>query len=570
MLRLNRKSIFARKNKYESIELSMEKGLLKTIETTVREQWESPALTDFHGPTMTYKDAARRIVKLHLLFEEAGIKKGDKIALCAKNSSHWGVAFIATISYGAIAVPILNEFKPENIQHLVNHSEAKLLFVGDDVWQGLDYDAMKDIIGFIRMEDYSLRESRSKKLTKARENLNRIFGERYPERFEPADFTLRDEDEAELAIINYTSGTTAGPKGVMIPMRALKGNLDFCIEHYGAKAGRRIVAMLPLAHMYGLSIEYIFAFAVGTRVYFLTKSPSPKIIAEAMAEVKPFLIITVPLVIEKIIQKKVLPALDRPILNILKHMPIVNDAIYKKVYKQVRGALGGEFVELIVGGASLNKEVETFLRRIGFEYTVGYGMTEFAPLLCYAHWDEYVPGSCGKAVTGMEMKIDSPSPKDTVGEILARGRNQFLGYYKNDTATRQFIDPEGWCHTGDLGLMDEAGNIYIKGRSKNLILGASGQNIYPEEIEDKILSLTCVSEVLVVEKESKITALVFPDYEEIRNEGIAESQTAQTVTDRVMSINAQLETFCQIRAVKIMNEEFEKTPKRSIKRYMYQ
>lgn len=548
----------------------MQKGLIKKFEEKAREQWNSPVLTDFHGSTMTYKEVARKIMKLHLLYEATGIKKGDKIALCAKNSSHWAVAFFGTISYGAVAVPILNEFKPENIQHLVNHCEAKLLFVGDDVWHGLDSDCMKEVIGFIRMEDYSVRESRSKKLTKARENLNRMFGERWPERFEPSDFVLNDRDEEELTVINYTSGTTSGPKGVMIPMRALEGNLDFCIQYYGAEAGRRIVAMLPMAHMYGLSIEVIFGMCVGTRIYFLTKSPSPKVIAEVMAEVKPFLIVTVPLVIEKIIQKKVFPALERPIMNIMKHMPVVNSAIYKKVYAQVRGALGGEFVELIVGGAGINKDVETFLRRIGFEYTVGYGMTEFAPLLCYAHWNEYAPGSCGKAVTGMEVKIDSASPKETVGEILARGRHQLLGYYKNEAATQEFIDQEGWCHTGDLGLMDEAGNVYIKGRSKNLILGASGQNIYPEEIEGKILSLPCISEALVVDKEGKITALVFPDYDELRSEGIAETETERTVTERVMSINAQLEGYSQIRAVKVMSEEFEKTPKRSIKRYMYQ
>lgn len=548
----------------------MEQSLLKAFEASIRKNWEKPSLTDYRGSTHTYKDVARKIKKLHILFENCGIQKGDKIALCSKNNSSWGVAFVATLSYGAVVVPILNEFKPDNIHHIVNHSEAKLLFAGDEVWNGLDESSMPNLDGIFRMEDFEVRVSRKETLIEARNNLNRIFGEHYPNRFLPEHIVFPTENFDELALINYTSGTTSASKGVMIPYRALWSNVKFAVDTLGTTSGKKMVSMLPMAHMYGLMFEFIYQFIIGTHIHFLTKVPSPKIITDAMSEIRPNLIITVPLVLEKIIKKKVFPEIEKGVVNFMLKVPVINEKIYKNIYQKVREALGGNFQEIIVGGAPLNREVERFLRKIKLEYTVGYGMTEYAPLISFANWDEYVEGSCGRNIDRCEIKIDSEDPEHVVGEILVRGDNMMMGYYKNPEATAAFIDKEGWGHTGDLGLIDKKGNVFIKGRSKNMILGPSGQNIYPEEIEDKINNLLLVTESIVVEKEGKLVALVYPDFEALRSQQIAEGDVASIIESHVKQLNKELPAYSQISSVKIYNEEFEKTPKRSIKRFLYQ
>ena len=549
----------------------MDESFLKYVEKSIRKNWEKQALTDYNGATYTYKDCARKIEKLHILFETAGIEKGDKIAICSRNMSSWGIAFFAALTYGAVVVPILSEFKADNIHHIVNHSEAKLLFVGDVVWENLDEKMMPNIEVIIRVEDYTLHFSRNERLTEARKNLNALFGQKYPDRFVPSNVEYRQEDEEELALINYTSGTTIASKGVMLPYRSLTSNLLFAIEKLGAKPDQKIVSMLPMAHMYGLMFEFVYEFCIGMHVFFLNRTPSPKIIAEAFANVKPDIIVTVPLVIEKIIQKQVFPAIDKPLIKLMLNMPIINDKIYKNIHDKVMNALGGKFKELIIGGAALNSDVERFLRKIGLPFTVGYGMTECGPIIAYSSWKEFVLTSCGHDVPRMELKIDSPDATSVVGEILTRGANTMLGYYKNQRATSATIDSDGWLHTGDLGLIDRQGNLYIKGRSKNMILGASGQNIYPEEIEDKLNATNFISESIVIESKGKLIALVYPDFEMLAKSGIQDSEEIRKhLQEEVKELNKTLPNYCNISDFKIFNEEFEKTPKRSIKRFMYQ
>jgi len=547
----------------------MENCLFKQIESNIKRNWGKPSLSDYNGATFTYRDVSRKIIKLHILFENCGIKKGDRIAICSRNMATWGVTFIATITYGAVAVPILHEFKPDNIHHIVNHSEARLLFVGDDAWKGLNEEEMPNLDGVFRMEDYSIRLSRKEALTEARQSLNKIFGERYPERFTADGVTFEAENPNEVAVINYTSGTSGSSKGVMIPYRAVFSNLKFAIEVLSEDSGQTMLAMLPMAHMYGLAFEFIYGFCIGTHITFLGRIPSPKIVTDAFASVRPNVIITVPLVIDKIIRKSVMPKLQTPLMRFVLSIPFVKNRIYKVVHDQLRKSLGGNFKELIIGGAPLNREVEQMLRDIKMEFTVGYGMTEFAPILSYSGWASYKLFSCGRPAPRMELKIDSEDPKTIVGEILARGENTMLGYYKNDEATAQFIDADGWCHTGDLGLMDEEGNVFIKGRSKSMILGPSGQNIYPEEIEDKINSLNYVNESVVVDRDGRLTALVFPDFDRLKKHGVKGAAVSSTIESLVKSVNAVIPSYCQIANVEICEEEFEKTPKKSIKRYLY-
>ena len=548
----------------------MEESFLKYIEDSIKNYWDRPALTDFKGATSSYKDVARKIEKLHLLFEHSGIRKGDKIALCSRNTSNWGIAFLATLSYGAVAVPILNEFKPDNVHHIVNHSEARILFVGDVVWENLDESAMSSLDGIIRMEDFSARHANKKELMQARTRLNELFGKKFPERFRPEDVHYEYDQPEQLALINYTSGTTSSSKGVMLPYRSLWTNLQFAIDTLGHNPGEQIVCMLPMAHMYGLAFEFIYQFVNGTHIHFLSRTPSPKIIADAFAEVKPDLIITVPLVIEKIIKKRVFPTIEKPHMKILMNIPIINDKIRETIRQKVIDAFGGKFKELIIGGAALNKEVETFLRSIRFPYTVGYGMTECGPLLSYDDWQTFRQGSCGKAVPRVELRIDSPDQQNVVGEILAKGACVMDGYYKNPEATAAAIDQDGWLHTGDLGIIDEDGYLFIKGRSKNMILGASGQNIYPEEIEDRLNNMPYVSESLVIEKEGKLIALVYPDFELLNSEKISDEKLPELMTANLKELNQQLPAYSQVSTFKLYNEEFEKTPKRSIKRFLYQ
>ena len=548
----------------------METSFIKFIHDSIQQHWELDALTDYKGATLQYNDVARKIEKLHIMFEASGVAKGDKIALCGRNSAHWGVAFLAVLTYGAVAVPILHEFKADNVHNIVNHSDAKLLFVGDMVWENLNEAEMPNLEGIILINDYSLLVSRSERLTHAREHLNEMFGRRYPRQFRREMISYHQDSPDELAMINYTSGTTSYSKGVMVPYRALWSNTRFAYEVLSLEPGDKIVSMLPMAHMYGMAFEFIYEFCCGCHIYYLTRVPSPKIIFQAFNEVKPRIIIAVPLIIEKIIKKSVMPRLETTTMKFLMRLPFINDKIRNTVRQQVIDALGGNFKEVIIGGAAFNQEVEAFLHSIHFPYTVGYGMTECAPIISYEDWTRFAQGSCGKAAPRMEVRIDSPDPRNVVGEIVCRGMNVMLGYYKNDEATRQAIDPDGWLHTGDLGVMDDDGNIYIKGRSKNMLLGPSGQNIYPEEIEDKLNNLPYVAESIVIQKEDKLVALIYPDFDQAFKDGVADTQILAIMEQNRTQLNTQLPAYSQVSAVKIYNEEFEKTPKKSIKRFLYQ
>ena len=542
------------------------------IEKSIIDNWDLDALTDYKGITLQYHDVARKIEKLHIMFENSGVERGDKIALCGRNSAHWAVAFLATLTYGAVAVPILHEFTPEQIHNIVNHSEAKILFVGDIVSTQVDATKMPSLEGIINIPDYSLALSRTDKLTYAREHLNELYGRKFPKYFRREHVHYYHEQRAdELALINYTSGTTGFSKGVMIPYRALWGNYDFAVHVLGKAIhrGDRVISILPMAHMYGMAFEFIFEFLHGCHIYYLTRIPSPAIIAQAFSDVRPQIIIAVPLVIEKIIRKKVFPKLQTGTVRLLRNLPIINKKVEEKICEQVKQAFGGRFYEVIIGGAAFNQEVEQFLHRINFPYTVGYGTTECAPIICYSDYQSFVPGSCGRAVIHMEVKIDSPDPANVPGEILARGTNVMLGYYKNEEATRQTIDNEGWYHTGDLGTMDAYGNVFIKGRSKNMLLGPSGQNIYPEEIEDKLNSMPLVVESMVVQRDTKLVGLVYPDYEEAKNQGLGQSGIEAQMQQNLQDLNLVQPAYCKLAAIEIQDKEFEKTPKKSIKRYMY-
>ena len=548
----------------------METTLNGYLQSSVRKNWEELALTDFNGVSFQYRDIARKVAKLHLLYEQAGVKRGDKIALCGKNSSQWAVAFISAITYGAVAVPILHEFKADNIHHLVTHSEAKLFYTDDAIWENLDPDSMNGLEGVIRLHDYSIIMSRNKRLTNAREHLNEIFGKRYPERFTPDDVVYYKEKKDELALINYTSGSMGFSKGVMLTYNNLWSNIQFTIDGLTfLNPGDGIVCMLPLAHMYGLIVELLHPLVKGCHVYFLTRMPSPRVILEAFATVRPKLIVTVPLIIEKIVKTKVFPLLAKPLMKLLMHIPVIDDRLLEKIKTQLMSAFGGNVQEIIIGGAALNKDVETFLRRINFPYTVGYGMTECAPLVAYAQWDKQRPGSCGQIVDRMEGRIDSPDPEHIPGELWVRGDNVMKGYYKNKDAT-DAVMKDGWMNTGDLCTMDSDGFIYIRGRNKNMILGPSGQNIYPEEIEQKLNNMPYVAESLVVYSDGQLAALIYPDLELATKQGIHTDALSKIMDDNIAALNKDLPAYSQIRKVKLYNEEFEKTPKRSIKRYLYQ
>lgn len=542
------------------------------IQQSIIDHWDMDALTDYKGATLQYHDVARKIEKLHIMFENSGVVKGDKIALCGRNSANWAVAFLATLTYGAIAVPILHEFMPEQIHNIVNHSDAKLLFVGDVVATQVDATKMPGLEGIIYIPDYSLVVSRTDKLTYAREHLNEMFGIKYPKYFRKNHVNYYiDQDPNELAMINYTSGTTGFSKGVMVPYRALWGNADFAENVLGKKikAGDSVISILPMAHMYGMSFEFIFEFIKGCHIFYLTRIPSPAIIAEAFGRIKPSVIIAVPLVIEKIIRKKVFPKIQNNRMRMLLHMPVISKKVKEKICEQVTNAFGGNFYEVIIGGAAFNQEVERFLHGVGFKYTVGYGATECAPIICYEDYKNFVPGSCGKAALHMMVRIDSPDPENVPGEILAKGPNVMLGYYKNEEATKQTIDENGWYHSGDLGTMDGDGNVFIKGRSKNMLLGASGQNIYPEEIEDKLNSLALVAESVVVQKGDKLVALVYPDFDEAQSLNLGRSELEEIMEQNRQELNTMVPAYSKVSEIRIHDEEFEKTPKKSIKRFLY-
>ncbi len=549
----------------------MRKSLNRFIEDAIKENWSELALTDFNGDSFQYVDIARKIEKLHILFEEAGVKKGDKIALCGKNCAQWAVAFLATITYRAVPVPLLHEFKADNLHFLVNHSEAKLFFVDAAIWENLDPSVIDKVEGVLNIADFSLLLSRKERITEARKHLNEMFGKRYPERFTVNDVSYEDNEPDELALLNYTSGSMGFSKGVMVPARAIESNLQFCLDNLDFfHRTDSMISMLPLAHMFGLVIEMLHPFVRGCHLYFLTRVPSPKVILDAFAQVKPKLIITVPLVIEKIIKKRVFPILEQPLMKILLKVPFVDERLLAKVQEKIYASFGGNLCELIVGGAALNREVGTLLHRIHFPITEGYGMTECAPLISYVSHKESRIGSCGKIVERMEAYIDSPDPQNIPGELWVRGDNVMLGYYKNEDATAAIMK-DGWMNTGDLATMDSEGFLYLRGRSKNMILGPSGQNIYPEEIEQLVNNLPYVTESLVIEEDNRLKALVYPDYESATQAGIASTtELSRVITDSVLQLNKELPNYSQIAGVQIYNEEFEKTPKRSIKRYLYQ
>lgn len=540
------------------------------IEQSLRNNWDRPALSDYHGMTLTYKDVARKIAKLHLAFKHAGLGKGDKIAVCGRNSAQWAVAALASITYGTITVPILHDFKPDTIHHLVTHCDARLLFTDASTWENLDHENMPHIKGVVNIADYSLLFSRDKAFTQAREHLNRLFGDKYPERFTPDDVVYERFNQDDIALINYTSGSMGFSKGVMLSYGSLWSNVQYSIDGLDFLVpGDGFVSMLPLAHMFGLTVEMLHPFVKGCHIYFLGRTPSPKILLGAFAEVNPKLIVAVPLVIEKIVKTRVFPMLEKPLMKLLMHIPFVDDRLMAKIKQGLTDAFGGNLKELIIGGAGLNKDVETFLRKIQFPYTVGYGMTECGPLICYSSWDKQKQASCGHAVDRMELRVDSPDPETTPGVLWVRGANVMKGYYKNDEATQACMGADGWMNTGDIAQIDKDGYVFIRGRDKNMILGPSGQNIYPEEIEQQLNNLPYVAESLIVSRDGKLVALIHPDYENATKQGLDDAAVDKQMRDNLKTLNAALPSFSQISDMQIFTEEFEKTPKRSIKRFMY-
>ncbi len=551
--------------------MEQKKLFIDYIEQSIVRNWDRDALTDYKGATLQYKDVARKIAKFHLVLENAGIKPGDRIAVCGRNSAHWAVTFLATITYGAVIVPILHEFKADNIHNIVNHSESKLLFVGDRIWENLNEEAMPLLEGIVQMADFNLVVCRNKQLEVAFEHRNVLYGERYPRNFRPEHIHYRHETSPEeLAVINYTSGTTGYSKGVMLPYRSLWSNIDYCHEMLPVKPGDHIVSMLPLGHVFGMVYDFLYGFSAGAHLYFLTRMPTPKIISQAFAEIKPRVISCVPLIVEKIIKKNILPMVDNRIGKLLLRMPLINDRIKADARKKAMEIFGGEFDEIIIGGAPFNADVERFLKMIGFPYTIAYGMTECGPIICSSRWETLKLASCGKATTRMEVRIDSPDPQHVAGEIICRGENLMLGYYKNPEATSQIIDVKGWLHTGDLGVMDNDGYVTVKGRSKNMLLTASGQNIYPEEIESKLNNMPYVAESLIVLQKEKLVALIYPDFDDAFAHGLQQTDIEKVMETNRNELNQQLPAYCQITKVKIHFEEFEKTAKKSIKRFMYQ
>lgn len=547
----------------------MEKSFIANIETSIKKHWLRPSLSDYKQNPVTFQQVGERIARLHILYGHCGIQQGDHIAICSRNCASWAIAYFSVLTYGAVAVPLLHEFKPQNVEHLVNHSDAKLLIVGDVVWEGIEPENMPEINAVIQMQDFKLVYCKDAVYKEAYDNLDKLFATKYPNGFSVQDVSYRREEPEDLALINYTSGTTSLSKGVMIPYRALMGNLNFAMRVItNLNEYSNSISMLPLAHMYAMSFELLFEFVSGTHIHFLTRVPSPKIVAEAFAEIKPDIIISVPLIIEKIYKTKLKPILDKRIMKKLLKTPYINKMLLKRIQKTLHISFGENFYEVIIGGAAINQEVEAFLHRVGFRYTIGYGMTECAPIICYADWKETKLYSCGKVVKEMQLKIDSPDPQNIPGEVLVKGQNVMLGYYKNDRATAEALQ-DGWLRTGDLAVMDEEGYLFIKGRIKNMILSSNGQNIYPEEIEDKLNSMEYVNESLVMEKEGKIIALVNLDQEKIDMDNV-DRKSFDVILEQIrIETNKELPQYEQIAKLYIQPEEFERTPKRSIKRYMY-
>lgn len=545
-------------------------SFIQLIEKSIRTNWNRDALTDYKGATLQYKDVARKIEKMHILLQHAGICPGDKIALCGRNSANWTATFLGVITYGAVAVPILHEFKADNVHNIVNHSEARMLFVGDQVWENFNEAAMPNLEGIIELKNFDLVVSRSEKLTYAREHLNEEFGKKYPCRFRAEQVSYRRELPEELAVINYTSGTTGYSKGVMLPYRSILSNIIHIHDKVNLQAGDRIVSMLPLGHIFGLVFDFLYGVTVGAHLWFLTRMPSPKIIAESFAEIRPRVIACVPLIVEKIFKKNILPKVDNKLGKLLLKLPIISDHIKAEIRQKAMEVFGGNFIEIVVGGAPFNAEVEAFLRKINFPYTIAYGMTECGPLICHSRWDDIQYTSCGKTVTNMETRVLSDQPETIPGELVCRGMNVMLGYYKNPEATAQTIDSNGWLHTGDMAIKDANGNIFIKGRCKNMLLTASGQNIYPEEIEARLNNMPFVNESLIILKDNKLVALIYPDNDEAFAQNMNKAELEAAIETNRLELNKQLPAYSQISRIKLYPEEFEKTAKKSIKRFMYQ
>ena len=542
------------------------------LEASFKKNWDCAALSDFKGITLHYRDVARRIEKLHIIFNICGVEKGDRIAICSRNQANWGVVFLACLTYGAVPVPILHEFKPGNVHHIVNHSDSRVLFVGDMVWENLNGSEMPNLEAIILINDFSLVSSKREQITETRERLNEMFGKKYPKSFGPDDICYHQEESGdELAMINYTSGTSGFSKGVMIPYRALLSNVLFGQEvmpHMNNKSN--VVSMLPTAHMYGMMFEFLFEMTLGAHVHFLTRVPSPRIIMEAFAAIKPDVIISVPLVIEKIYKQKLQPILNKMSMKVLLQLPFVDQLLEQRIKDELVKTFGGKFYEVIIGGAAFNREADEFFNKIHFPYTVGYGMTECAPIISYAAWDKAKLFSCGKPAPRMEIRIASSDPRNIPGEIQVKGANVMLGYYKNEEATAESFTEDGWMRTGDMGIIDEDGYLFIKGRCKSMILGPSGQNIYPEEIESVINNMPYVIESLVIDADGKLIALVYPDIELAEKDGLDRDAVLKKMEENIAAVNVDMPNYSKIAGVRLVPEEFEKTPKKSIKRYMYQ
>ena len=543
----------------------------KVFEKSFKENWDRPAISNYQGVTLHYRDLARRIAKLHIMFEECGLEKGDKVAICSRNQANWVVSFLAAMTYGAVPVPLMHEFKPSNINHLVNHSEAKILFVDEVIWEGLSEIDMSDLQAIIQVNTFKLLYSANEKIAESREHLNELFGKHYPMEFTPDSLNYYEDSADELAIINYTSGTSGFSKGVMIPYRAVRSNLEFAVKVLPQiNSTSRVVSMLPTAHMYGLMFEVLYQLTRGCHVFFLSRLPSPKIIMQALAEVKPTLVVAVPLIIEKIYKSKVKPVIETAGIKFALKLPILEQVIMNKIKTELINAFGGEFIEVIIGGAAFNKEVEAFFKKMEFPFTVGYGMTECAPIITYDDYKTAKLYSCGKIVPNMEMKIDSPDPQNIPGELLVKGANVFLGYYKNEEATREVLDADGWLHTGDMGVIDADGYLFLRGRSKCMILGPSGQNIYPEEVEAVLDTRPYVLESLVIEDNGGLTALIYPDFDTAAKEGMDQATFIKYIEDTLPEVNKELPNYAKLKKIEVMSEAFERTPKKSIKRYLYQ
>ncbi|MBO8481576.1 long-chain fatty acid--CoA ligase [Muribaculum sp. An289] len=549
----------------------MEKSLNKMLEESFRANWDRPALSDYKGVTLHYRDVAKHIAKLHIIYDKCGIRKGDKIAICAKNQANWGVAFLSCLTYGAVAVPILHEFKPSNVHYLVNHSDARILFVDEAIWGGMSESEMPALESIIRLNDFTLIYSSSPSMEEVHEHVNELFGMKYPKRFTSDDLCYHEDSPEEMAMINYTSGTSGFSKGVMIPYRALVSNALFAADAESHMDNQsKVVSMLPTAHMYGMMFEFLFEMTIGTHVYFLTRVPGPRVILEAFEAVKPDVVIAVPLIIEKIYRNKLQPIINRNSIRLMMSLPVLNDMIKKRIHDELVAAFGGVFREVIIGGAAFNREVEHFFKKINFPFTVGYGMTECAPIISYAPWNENKLYSCGRTAPNMEIRIDSPSPSTVAGEVQVRGKNVFLGYYKNEEATKAAFTDDGWFKTGDMGVMDSDGFLFLRGRSKSMILGPSGQNIYPEEIESSINNMPYVVDSLVIDDGGTLTALIYPDFDLAEKDGMSLEILERTLNDQIKLVNMEQPNYCQIKRIEVLPEDFERTPKRSIKRYLYQ